>query len=39
MYEFSVDYNSTEKYDTLNIHKYLMTKSNIKQCLALSFYY
>ena len=39
MYEFSVDYNSIEKYDTLNIHKYLMTKSNIKQYLAWFFYY
>ena len=39
MYEFSVDNNSIEKYDTLNIHKYLMTKSNIKQYLAWFFYY
>ena len=29
-YDFSVDYNSIEKSDTLNIHKYLMIKNNIK---------
>ena len=28
--DFSVDYNSIEKFDMLNIHKYLMTKYNIK---------
>ena len=32
---FSVDYNSIDKSDILNIHKYLMTKDNIKQCSAL----
>ena len=30
MYDFSVDYNSIDKSDILNIHKYLMTKNNIK---------
>ena len=30
VYDFSVDYNSTDKSDILNIHKYLMTKNNIK---------
>ena len=32
-YDFSVDYNSIDKSEILNIHKYLMTKNNIKQCL------
>ena len=27
---FSVDYNSIDKSDILNIHKYLMTKNNMK---------
>ena len=30
VYNFSVDYNSNNKSDILNIHKYLMTKNNIK---------
>ena len=30
VYNFSVDYNSIDKSDILNIHKYLMTKNNIK---------
>ena len=30
VYDISVYYNSTDKSDLLNIHKYLMTKSNIK---------
>ena len=30
VYDFSVDYNSIDKPDILNIHKYLMTKNNIK---------
>ena len=30
VYDFSVDYNSIDKSDILNICKYLMTKSNIK---------
>ena len=30
LYVFSVDYNSVDKSDILNIHKYLMTKNNIK---------
>ena len=28
--DFPVDYNSIDKSDILNIHKYLMTKNNIK---------
>ena len=27
---FSMDYNSIDKSDILNIHKYLMTKNNMK---------
>ena len=30
VYDFSVDYNSINKSDILNIHKYLMIKNNIK---------
>ena len=30
MYDFLVDYSSIGKSDILNIHKYLMTKNNIK---------
>ena len=30
VYDFSVDYNSIDKSDILNIHKYLMTKNNVK---------
>ena len=30
VYDFSVDYNSIDKFNVLNIHKYLMTKDNIK---------
>ena len=30
VYDFSVGYNSTDKSDILNIHKYLMTKNSIK---------
>ena len=30
VYDFSVDYNSVDKSDILNTHKYLMTKNNIK---------
>ena len=30
VYNFSLDYNSIDKSDILNIHKYLMTKINIK---------
>ena len=29
-YDFSVDYNSFDKSDILNIYKYLMNKNNIK---------
>ena len=32
VYDFPFDYNSIDKPDMLNIHKYLMTKNNIKQC-------
>ena len=30
VYDFSVDYNSIDKSDKLNIHKYLMTKNHMK---------
>ena len=30
VYDFSVDYNSIDKFNILNIRKYLMTKDNIK---------
>ena len=30
VYAFSLDYNSVDKSDILNIHKYLMTTNNIK---------
>ena len=30
VYDFSVDSNSIDKFGILNIHKYLMTKNNIK---------
>ena len=30
VYDVSVDYNSFDKSDLLNIHKYLLTKSNLK---------
>ena len=30
MYDFSVDYNSIDKSDILNIHKYLMAQNNMK---------
>ena len=33
--DFSVNYNSYDKSDMLNIYKYLMNKNNMKQCLAL----
>ena len=29
IYDFLVDYNVVDKFDTLNIHKYLMFKNNI----------
>ena len=32
VYGFSVDYNWIDKSGILNIHKYLMTKNNTKQC-------
>ena len=30
VYDFSVDYNSIDKFDMLNIHKYLAIENNIK---------
>ena len=30
VYDFSVNFNSTDKSDILNIHKYLITKNNKK---------
>ena len=30
VYDFSVDYGSIDKYDILNIYKYLMSKNKIK---------
>ena len=30
LYDFSVDYNSIDISDITNIHKYLITKNNIK---------
>ena len=30
VYDFSEDYNSIDKSNILNFHKYLMTKNNIK---------
>ena len=35
VYDFSVNYNCVDKSDILNIHKYLMTKHNIKLWSAL----
>ena len=32
VYDFSVHYSSTDKSDIMIIHKYLMTKNNIKSC-------
>ena len=29
VYDFSVDYNSIDKYDIINIRKYLITKNNL----------
>ena len=33
VYAFSVDYNSLNKSEILNIHNYLMIKTNINKCL------
>ena len=33
MYDFSVDYDAIDKSNILNIHKYLMIKISLKQCL------
>ena len=35
VYGFSVDYNAINKFDILNISKFLMVKSTIKQCYRL----
>ena len=35
VYDFSVDYNAIDRFGMLSIHKYLMTKNNIKKCSAL----
>ena len=35
MYCFSVDHNSIDKYDILNIHKYLITNNDIKKMISL----
>ena len=35
MHDFSVDFNFIDKSDILNIHKYLVIKSNIVQRSAL----
>ena len=34
-YDFSVDYNSIDKSDILNVRKCLMVKNNLKWCLGL----
>ena len=39
VYDFSVDYNSIDKSDILETHKYLMTKNNIKKCSPCLLYY
>ena len=35
VFDFSVDYRPVATDDTLDIHKYLMEKNNIKLCLDL----
>ena len=35
VYDFSVDYDSIDVNDILNIHKYLLVKNNIKWCSGL----
>ena len=35
VYDFSVDFNSINKSEILNLQRYLMTKNNIKQCSVL----
>ena len=34
VYDFLVDYNSTDLNDVLNIHKYLMVKNKVTNVLA-----
>ena len=36
VYYFSVDYDSFDKSDFLNINKYLVVKNSISKCLGLS---
>ena len=36
VYDFSVDYDSFDKSDFLNINKYLVVKNSISKCLGLS---
>ena len=36
--DFSVDYNSIDKSDIINIHNYLLAKNNIKSCSACLLY-
>ena len=35
VYNFSVDYNTIDITDIINIHKYLMKKHDIKKCFDL----
>ena len=35
VYDFSVDYDAIAVVDILDIHKYLMKKHDVKQCLNL----
>ena len=39
VFDFSIGYNSIDKYNILNIHKYLMTNNKIKSCLACLLFY
>ena len=39
VYDFSANWNSIDKSDILNIHKYFMTKNSINECLACFLYY
>ena len=32
VYDFSANWNSIDKSDILNIHKYFMTKNSINEC-------
>ena len=35
VYDFLVDYKVIDKFDILNIHKYLMVKNSTKKCSSL----